>query len=77
MAKVHKIKRFDAVDVVVIILLTLWMLLIIIPFVNAIAISFATQKEYVDSITQTWRIAISWLDTPGRVLSSTWYHRWL
>ena len=29
------------------------------------------------SITQTWRIAISWLDTPGRVLSSTWYHRWL
>ena len=29
------------------------------------------------SITQTWRIAISWLDTPGRILSSTWYHRWL
>ena len=25
------------------------MLLIIIPFVNAIAISFATQKEYVDN----------------------------
>ena len=49
MAKLHKIKRFDAVDVVVIILLTLWMLLIIIPFVNAIAISFATQKEYVDN----------------------------
>ncbi len=29
------------------------------------------------SITQTWRIAISWLDTSGRILSSTWYHRWL
>ena len=29
------------------------------------------------SITQTWRIAISWLDTPGRILSSTWYHQWL
>ena len=29
------------------------------------------------SITQTWRIAISWLDTPGRILSSTWYRRWL
>ena len=49
MAKVHKRKRFDMIDVVVFILLTLWMLLIIIPFVNAIAISFATQKEYVDN----------------------------
>lgn len=41
--------RFDAVDVVVVILLTIWMFLIIIPFVNAISISFATQKEYVDN----------------------------
>lgn len=49
MTKVHKRKRFDMIDVVVVILLTLWMLLIIIPFVNAIAISFATQKEYVDN----------------------------
>lgn len=49
MAKVYKRKRFDAVDVLMVTLLTLWMLLIIIPFVNAIAISFATQKEYVDN----------------------------
>ena len=49
MAKVYKRKRFDAVAVLVVTLLTLWMLLIIIPFVNAIAISFATQKEYVDN----------------------------
>lgn len=49
MAKVYKRKRFDAVDVLVVTLLTLWVLLIIIPFVNAIAISFATQKEYVDN----------------------------
>ena len=49
MAKVYKRKRFDAVDVLVVTLLMLWMLLIIIPFVNAIAISFATQKEYVDN----------------------------
>ena len=41
--------RFDAVDVFVVFLLTAWMLLIIIPFVNAISISFATQKEYVDN----------------------------
>ena len=41
--QIHK-KRFDAVDVVVVILLTLWMLLVIVPFVNAISISFATQK---------------------------------
>ena len=33
--------------------------------------------SHVSSITQTWRIAISWLDTPGRILSSTWYHQWL
>lgn len=39
--------RFDAVDIFVVILLTFWMFLIIIPFVNAISISFATQKEYV------------------------------
>ena len=31
--QIHK-KRFDAVDVVVFILLTLWMLLVIVPFVN-------------------------------------------
>ncbi len=49
MTKVHKRKRFDMIDVVVVILLTLWMLVIIIPFINAIAISFATQKEYVDN----------------------------
>ena len=36
-------------DVVVVVLLTLWMLLVIVPFVNAISISFATQKEYVDN----------------------------
>ena len=46
--QIHK-KRFDAVDVVVVVLLTLWMLLVIVPFVNAISISFATQKEYVDN----------------------------
>ena len=56
--QIHK-KRFDAVDVVVVVLLTLWMLLVIVPFVNAISISFATQKEYVDnailfSITQNF-----------------------
>lgn len=49
MTKVHKRKRFDMIDVVVVILLTLWVLVIIIPFTNAIAISFATQKEYVDN----------------------------
>ena len=38
MTKVHKRKRFDMIDVVVVILLTLWMLVIIIPFINAIAI---------------------------------------
>ena len=49
MTKIHKRKRFDMIDVVVVILLTLWVLVIIIPFINAIAISFATQKEYVDN----------------------------
>lgn len=44
-----KRKKFDGIDVFVFVLLTLWMLLIIIPFLNAISISFATQKEYVDN----------------------------
>ena len=48
-AKKLKRKKFDGIDVFVFVLLTLWTLLIIVPFLNAISISFATQKEYVDN----------------------------
>ena len=44
-----KKRKIDGVDVFVFTLLTIWLLIIIIPFVNAVSISFATQKEYVDN----------------------------
>ena len=44
-----KKRRIDGVDVFVFVVLTLWTLLIIVPFLNAVSISFATQKEYVDN----------------------------
>ena len=47
--KVKVKKKFDFIDVIVVLVLTVWILIIIIPFVNAIALSFATQKEYVDN----------------------------
>ena len=40
-----KKRKIDGVDVFVFTLLTIWLLIIIIPFVNAVSISFATQKE--------------------------------
>lgn len=42
-------KKFDFMDLIVVLVLTVWICIIIIPFANAIALSFATQKEYVDN----------------------------
>lgn len=41
--------RFELLDLILLILLTGWALMIIIPFVNVLAVSFATQKEYMDA----------------------------
>ncbi|MDR2103145.1 MAG: carbohydrate ABC transporter permease [Treponema sp.] len=44
-----KIKKLDIIDVLLFILLSLWGLVILIPFLNAVAISFTSHKEYLES----------------------------
>lgn len=48
-SKLHKRKKIDAVDVILFILLTGWGLIILLPFINAVAISFASYKEYLET----------------------------
>ena len=45
--KLHKKKRFDLVDVILFLFLTAWGLIILLPFINVIAISFSSYKEYL------------------------------
>jgi len=45
--KLHKKKKFDLVDVVLFLFLTAWGLIILLPFINVIAISFSSYKEYL------------------------------
>lgn len=47
--KLQKRKKIDAVDVILFILLTGWGLIILLPFINAVAISFASYKEYLET----------------------------
>ncbi len=47
--KLHKIKKFDVVDVVLFLLLTVWGLAILIPFINVIAVSLSGYKEYLET----------------------------
>lgn len=47
--KLHKKKKIDTVDVILFILLTGWGLIILLPFINAVAISFASYKEYLET----------------------------
>jgi len=42
-------KRFDTYDAVICAILTLWALLIIFPFWNVIAVSFATEREFLQT----------------------------
>lgn len=48
-AKLRKIRKFDFVDIILFVILTLWGLLIVVPFINVIAISFASYKEYLET----------------------------
>lgn len=56
MAKNHTYKkdRFELMDWILIIILTLGMLCILIPFFNVIAISFTSYKEYMQSTWVIW-----------------------
>ncbi len=47
--KLAKRKKIDAVDVVLFIILTVWGLAILLPFINVIAISFSSYKEYLET----------------------------
>lgn len=40
-------KRLETMDIVLLILLTVWLLVILVPFINVIAISFSEYKEYL------------------------------
>ena len=48
-ATILKRKRFDVIDFVAMIFLGFFVLLIIVPFVNVVLISFSTQKDYLTS----------------------------
>ncbi|MDR2932700.1 MAG: carbohydrate ABC transporter permease, partial [Oscillospiraceae bacterium] len=41
--------RFETMDLVILIILVLWALVIVLPFISVIAASFSTQKEYLES----------------------------
>lgn len=47
--KLHKRKKIDVVDVILFVILTAWGLIILLPFLNAVAISFASYKEYLET----------------------------
>ncbi len=49
LAKRHLVNRIEFLDVILLIFLTLLALLIIFPFINVIAISFSTEKEYYNT----------------------------
>ena len=40
-------QRIEITDIILFILLTAWMLVILVPFINVIAVSFANYKEYL------------------------------
>lgn len=46
--------KFERMDAVLLVLLGLWALVILIPFINVVAISFSTQKAYVDTPLLLW-----------------------
>ncbi len=53
-AKIKTVKRgmrdrFQLMDAILLTILLLWALVIVLPFVNVLAASFATPKEYMDS----------------------------
>lgn len=56
MAKKHAFgkERFELMDWILIIILTLGMLAILIPFFNVVAISFTSYKEYMQSTWVVW-----------------------
>lgn len=45
----RKKKKLETFDIVVLVILTIWMLAILLPFINVVAISFTSNKEYLEN----------------------------
>jgi putative aldouronate transport system permease protein len=45
----NSFKKLELFEVIIVIFLTLWALIIIVPFFNVLAISFATEREYLQN----------------------------
>lgn len=41
--------RFELLDAFLLVVLTIWLLIIAVPFINVIVVSFTTQKEYLET----------------------------
>lgn len=42
-------KKLQAFDIAVLSLLTIWMLIILVPFINVVAVSFTSNREYLEN----------------------------
>jgi putative aldouronate transport system permease protein len=47
-------RGIDLVDVLLFVLLTAWGLIIVVPFINVVAISFTSQREYLETPLLLW-----------------------
>jgi putative aldouronate transport system permease protein len=47
--RLQKKKKVDFADIILFVILTVWGLAILLPFINVIAISFASYKEYLET----------------------------
>jgi putative aldouronate transport system permease protein len=47
-------RKIDPVDVLLFVLLTGWGLIIVVPFLNVVAISFTSQREYLETPLLLW-----------------------
>lgn len=47
--RLEKRRKIDVIDVLLFLFLTIWGLVILLPFVNVIAISFSSYKEYLET----------------------------
>jgi putative aldouronate transport system permease protein len=47
-------RRIDLVDVLLFVLLSAWGLIIVVPFINVVAISFTSQREYLETPLLLW-----------------------
>jgi putative aldouronate transport system permease protein len=49
MMKKKLFRKFDMIDIILFILLSFWGLIILLPFLNSVAISFTSYKEYLET----------------------------